>query len=49
MISHVLDQIRGSDTPDFVPAQAIRAGGLWALKLAPALRKAAFDVGMGVR
>ena len=34
---------------DFLPAQMLRAGGLWALKLAPPLRKAAFDVGMGVR
>lgn len=33
----------------FLPAQAVRAGGLWALKLVPPLRKAAFDVGMGVR
>ena len=34
---------------DMLPAQALRAGGLWALKLAPALRKQAFAVGMGSR
>ena len=34
---------------DMIPAQALRASGLWALKLAPALRKQAFAVGMGRR
>ena len=34
---------------EFIPAQAARAGGLWALKLVPPLRRTAFDVGMGVR
>lgn len=32
---------------DMLPAQMLRAGGLWALKLIPALRKRAFSVGMG--
>lgn len=32
-----------------LPAQAMRAGGLWALKLSPQLREQAFSVGMGVR
>jgi 2-octaprenyl-6-methoxyphenol hydroxylase len=34
---------------DLLPAQAMRAGGLWALKLSPRLRKQAFSLGMGVR
>lgn len=34
---------------DLLPAQAMRAGGLWALKLSPQLREQAFSVGMGVR
>ena len=34
---------------DLLPAQAARAGGLWALKLAPGLRKRAFALGMGSR
>jgi 2-octaprenyl-6-methoxyphenol hydroxylase len=29
--------------------QALRAGGLWALKLMPSLRRQAFSVGMGGR
>jgi 2-octaprenyl-6-methoxyphenol hydroxylase len=32
-----------------LPAQAIRATGLWALKLVPPLRKQAFGLGMGTR
>lgn len=32
---------------DFLPAQTARAGGLWALKLSPTLRKRAMDFGMG--
>ncbi len=32
-----------------LPAQALRAGGLWALKLLPPLRREAFSLGMGVR
>ena len=34
---------------DMLPAQAARAGGLWALKLMPGLRKRAFALGMGAR
>jgi 2-octaprenyl-6-methoxyphenol hydroxylase len=30
-----------------LPAQALRAGGLWALKLIPSLRRQAFAIGMG--
>lgn len=33
----------------FLPAQALRAGGLWALKLAPPIRRAAMAFGMGKR
>src|SRR5690606_32921933 len=32
-----------------LPAQALRAAGLWALKLVPPLRRQAFNIGMGVR
>jgi 2-octaprenyl-6-methoxyphenol hydroxylase len=32
---------------DMLPAQALRAGGLWALKLIPSLRRQAFAIGMG--
>ena len=45
----MVDTLFRSLLADFIPAQAMRAGGLWALKLVPPLRKAAFDVGMGVR
>ena len=45
----MVDTLFRSLLADFLPAQALRAGGLWALKVAPPLRKAAFDVGMGVR
>ncbi len=34
---------------DMLPSQTLRAGGLWALKLIPALRKQAFALGMGER
>ena len=34
---------------DFLPAQAVRAGGLWALKLVPGLRRMAMQAGMGRR
>ncbi|MBD8064825.1 FAD-dependent monooxygenase [Devosia sp. PTR5] len=34
---------------DMVPAQLVRASGLWALKSAPPLRRAAFQLGMGAR
>jgi 2-octaprenyl-6-methoxyphenol hydroxylase len=45
----VVDALFRSLLSGFLPAQALRSGGLWALKLVPPLRKAAFDVGMGVR
>jgi 2-octaprenyl-6-methoxyphenol hydroxylase len=45
----VVDALFRSLLAEFLPVQAMRAGGLWALKLVPPLRKAAFDVGMGVR
>ena len=45
----VVDALFRSLLAGFLPAQALRAGGLWALKLAPQLRRLAFDVGMGVR
>jgi 2-octaprenyl-6-methoxyphenol hydroxylase len=32
---------------EFLPAQFLRAGGVWALKSMPQLRKIAFDLGMG--
>ena len=34
---------------DMLPSQALRAGGLWALKLLPPLRRQAFALGMGER
>jgi 2-octaprenyl-6-methoxyphenol hydroxylase len=45
----VVDALFRSLLADFLPAQAARATGLWALKLVPPLRRSAFDVGMGVR
>ncbi len=45
----VVDTLFRSLLADFLPTQALRAGGLWALKLAPPLRKQAFAVGMGAR
>ena len=45
----VVDTLFRSLLADMLPAQALRAGGLWALKLAPGLRKQAFAVGMGNR
>lgn len=45
----VVDTLFRSLLADFLPAQALRAGGLWALKLVPPLRRAAFAVGMGAR
>lgn len=45
----MVDTLFRSLLTDFLPAQALRAGGLWALKLSPALRRQAFAVGMGVR
>lgn len=45
----MVDTLFRSLLADMLPAQALRAGGLWALKLMPALRKQAFAVGMGAR
>ncbi|HBO7046590.1 TPA: hypothetical protein L4934_006526, partial [Pseudomonas aeruginosa] len=45
----MVDTLFRSLLADMIPAQALRAGGLWALKLAPALRREAFAVGMGKR
>jgi 2-octaprenyl-6-methoxyphenol hydroxylase len=45
----MVDALFRSLLADFLPAQAARSSGLWALKLLPGLRKAAFDLGMGVR
>lgn len=43
----MVDTLFRSLLAEMIPAQALRAGGLWALKLAPALRRQAFAVGMG--
>lgn len=45
----MVDTLFRSLLADMIPAQALRAGGLWALKLAPGLRRQAFDLGMGQR
>lgn len=45
----MVDSLFRSLLADMLPAQAMRAGGLWALKLAPGLRKQAFQLGMGNR
>jgi 2-octaprenyl-6-methoxyphenol hydroxylase len=45
----MVDTLFRSLLSELLPAQALRAGGLWALKLSPQLRKQAFSVGMGVR
>lgn len=45
----MVDTLFRSLLADMFPAQALRAGGLWALKLMPALRKQAFSIGMGGR
>jgi len=45
----MVDTLFRSLLSELLPAQAMRAGGLWALKLSPQLRKQAFSVGMGVR
>lgn len=43
----MVDTLFRSLLAEMIPAQALRAGGLWALKLAPALRRRAFALGMG--
>lgn len=45
----MVDTLFRSLLSGLLPAQAMRAGGLWALKLSPQLRSQAFSVGMGVR
>jgi 2-octaprenyl-6-methoxyphenol hydroxylase len=45
----MVDTLFRSLLTDMLPVQAARAGGLWALKVLPGLRKQAFAVGMGVR
>ncbi|WEK06054.1 MAG: FAD-dependent monooxygenase [Candidatus Devosia phytovorans] len=45
----MVDTLFRSLLAEMIPAQALRAGGLWALKLAPFLRKQAFSLGMGGR
>lgn len=45
----MVDTLFRSLLSELLPAQAIRSGGLWALKLSPQLRTQAFSVGMGVR
>lgn len=45
----MVDALFRSLLAEMLPAQALRAGGLWALKLMPPLRKQAFSLGMGAR
>jgi len=45
----MVDTLFRSLLTDLLPAQMLRSGGLWALKLLPPLRKQAFGLGMGVR
>lgn len=45
----IVDTLFRSLLADMLPSQPLRAGGLWALKLSPFLRKQAFAVGMGRR
>lgn len=44
-----VDTLFRSLLAEMLPAQAVRAGGLWALKLLPSLRRQAFAAGMGAR
>ena len=44
----MVDALFRSLITDLLPAQALRASGLWALRLAPTLRRRAFGLGMGV-
>lgn len=43
----LVDALFRSLLADMVPAQMLRAGGLWALRLLPPLRRQAFGIGMG--
>ncbi|WP_375452110.1 FAD-dependent monooxygenase [uncultured Devosia sp.] len=45
----MVDTLFRSLLAEMLPAQALRAGGLWALKLLPGLRRQAFSIGMGAR
>ncbi|HEV7278056.1 MAG TPA: FAD-dependent monooxygenase [Devosiaceae bacterium] len=45
----MVDALFRSLLMELLPAQALRAGGLWALKLLPPLRRQAFSIGMGRR
>jgi 2-octaprenyl-6-methoxyphenol hydroxylase len=45
----LVDTLFRSLLTEMMPAQAMRAGSLWALKLMPSLRRQAFALGMGVR
>lgn len=45
----MVDALFRSLLTEFLPTQAVRAGGLWALKLIPPLRRQAFGLGMGAR
>ena len=45
----VVDALFRSLLGEMLPAQAVRAGGLWALKLVPGLRRQAIAAGMGRR
>jgi 2-octaprenyl-6-methoxyphenol hydroxylase len=45
----MVDALFRSLLSDLLPSQALRATGLWALKLVPPLRKQAFALGMGSR
>lgn len=45
----MVDTLFRSLLADMLPSQTLRAGGLWALKLLPGLRKQAFALGMGER
>jgi 2-octaprenyl-6-methoxyphenol hydroxylase len=45
----MVDALFRSLLSDLIPAQALRATGLWALKLMPPLRRQAFRLGMGAR
>jgi 2-octaprenyl-6-methoxyphenol hydroxylase len=45
----MVDALFRSLLSDYLPAQAARAGGLWALRMLPGLRRQAFGIGMGKR
>ncbi|MBF0678130.1 MAG: FAD-dependent monooxygenase [Devosia sp.] len=45
----MVDALFRSLLADMLPSQMLRAGGLWALKLLPPLRREAFALGMGQR